>query len=121
MPARVVTDSTCDRPLSLAQEHGAVVAPLAVSFGDEHFLGGDERQANAFSRSVDRLFALATAGPSVSRIVVGCGSKDAEARAFLDRLRPVLPAGDLCLGRPGPVVGTQAGPNVFGVCLVARE
>ena len=35
MPVRVVTDSTCDLPASLAAELGITVVPLSVVFGDE--------------------------------------------------------------------------------------
>ena len=35
MPVRVVTDSTCDLPASVAAELGITVVPLSVVFGDE--------------------------------------------------------------------------------------
>ena len=37
---RVVTDSACDLPVTLAQEQGITVVPLSIRFGSEEFVDG---------------------------------------------------------------------------------
>jgi DegV family protein with EDD domain len=54
MAVRIVTDSTCDLPPALAQEHGISVVPLTVFFGEEAFLDGIEVTPDDF---YDRLKA----------------------------------------------------------------
>lgn len=73
------------------------------------------------SKAVDRLFTLTTAEPSARRVFVGCGGNDAEASAFLERLRPAMPGTEFHLGQVGPVIGVHAGPNVLGVAIVGPE
>lgn len=38
MTIRIVTDSACDLPQQLADEHGITIVPLTFSFGDEEFV-----------------------------------------------------------------------------------
>lgn len=73
------------------------------------------------SKAVDRLFALTTAESGARRVFVGCGGNDAEARAFLERLRPAMPGTEFHLGQVGPVIGVHAGPNVLGVAIVRGD
>lgn len=68
MPVHVVTDSTCDLPPDLAREHGIIVVPLTVSFGDESFLDGVDIDADEFYRRLTAFDDLPrTSQPSVER------------------------------------------------------
>ena len=42
MTIRIVTDSTCDLPADIIQEHAIEVVPLYINFGDEGYLDGVE-------------------------------------------------------------------------------
>lgn len=72
-------------------------------------------------KAVQRLLDLATADPKSRLLFVGCGGNDAEAEAFLERLRPKLPETETHLGQIGPVVGVHTGPNVLGVAVVGGD
>ncbi len=41
MAIRIVTDSTCDLPLSVIDDLGIVVIPLYINIGDQGFLDGN--------------------------------------------------------------------------------
>src|SRR5260370_29928533 len=45
---RVMTDSTADLDPGLAAEHGVVIIPLSVSFGDDTYLDGVDLDSRAF-------------------------------------------------------------------------
>ena len=42
MTVRIVTDSACDLPESIADEHGIEIVPLTIRFGDEEFVDREE-------------------------------------------------------------------------------
>jgi DegV family protein with EDD domain len=68
MAVRVVTDSTCDLPPSLAAQHGITVVPLTVAFGDEHYLDGVEMDAASFYHRLEAFPGVAkTSQPPVVR------------------------------------------------------
>ena len=48
MTIKVVTDSTCDLPPALAQQHGITVIPAYVNIGDQSFLDGVDLSREAF-------------------------------------------------------------------------
>jgi DegV family protein with EDD domain len=48
MAVRIVTDSTADIPLTVAEELGITVVPLTVSFGNESYLDGVELDNETF-------------------------------------------------------------------------
>lgn len=73
------------------------------------------------SKALDRLFAVATEDRNVRRMFVGCGGNDDEARAFMERLRPMLPHTEFHLGQVGPAVGVHGGPNILGVAFTGRR
>lgn len=73
------------------------------------------------SRALERLFELATADRTIKRIFVGSAGNDADAEAFAERLRPLLPHTDVRLGQIGPVVGVYAGPNTLGIATVKHD
>lgn len=65
MTVRIVTDSAADIPPALAQQHGVVVVPLSIRFGDESFVSGVELSADAFWQKLKTSpDAPATAAPS---------------------------------------------------------
>ena len=60
MSIRIVTDSTCDIPRDLADEHGITVVPASVFFGDEHLLDGVDIDSDAFFERLARESQLPT-------------------------------------------------------------
>ncbi len=65
MTVRIVTDSAADIPPHLAAQHGIVVVPLTIRFGDESFVSGIELSAEAFWQKLKTSSdAPATAAPS---------------------------------------------------------
>lgn len=73
------------------------------------------------TKALQRLFEITTRDRTLRRVFVGCGGNDAEALAFMDRLRPHMPHTSIELASIGPVVGVHAGPDVLGVALLTRE
>lgn len=62
---RVVTDSACDIPPALADQHGIIVVPLSVRFGDEEFVDRRDLSPEEFWSRVARSPVLPeTAAPS---------------------------------------------------------
>ena len=45
---RVVTDSACDLPQALADEHGIEIVPLTIRFGDEELVDRRDLSAKEF-------------------------------------------------------------------------
>jgi len=48
MSTRILTDSTCDLPQAVVQEHGITVIPLYINFGDQSYLDGVELSRRQF-------------------------------------------------------------------------
>lgn len=48
MPVRIVTDSTCDIPADIAEQHGITIIPVYVIIGDESYLDGVDITREAF-------------------------------------------------------------------------
>ncbi len=66
MAVRIVTDSTCDLPLSDVERYGITVVPLTVFFGEEAFLDGVEISGSDFyARMVASKSLPRTSQPSV--------------------------------------------------------
>ncbi len=62
---RIVTDSSCDLPTSVVQEHAITVVPLSIRFGDEEFVDGRDLTPSAFwARSAASAVLPSTAAPS---------------------------------------------------------
>ncbi|MEA2685227.1 MAG: fatty acid kinase fatty acid binding subunit [Actinomycetota bacterium] len=62
---RVVTDSSCDLPVAVAQEHGIIVVPLSIRFGEEEFVDGRDLTPSAFwAKSAASAGLPSTAAPS---------------------------------------------------------
>ncbi|MYB42987.1 MAG: DegV family protein [Chloroflexi bacterium] len=60
MSIRIVTDSTCDIPRDLAEEHGITIVPASVFFGDEHLLDGVDIDSDTFFERLARESQLPT-------------------------------------------------------------
>jgi DegV family protein with EDD domain len=68
MGVRIVTDSTADIPLDVAEQLGITVVPLTVFFGDEAFLDGVELDNAGFYRKLQSSKDLPrTSQPSPAR------------------------------------------------------
>lgn len=52
MTIRIVTDSTCDLPADIIQEHAIEVVPLYINIGDEGYLDGVELSREDFYRGL---------------------------------------------------------------------
>lgn len=50
MAIRIVTDSSCDLPQEVVDEHGVRVVPLSIRFGDEEFIDREELSTAEFWR-----------------------------------------------------------------------
>jgi DegV family protein with EDD domain len=62
---RVVTDSSCDLPAAVAEEHGITVVPLTIRFGEEEFVDGRDLTPSAcWARSAASSVLPSTAAPS---------------------------------------------------------
>lgn len=48
MSIRIVTDSSCDLPEATVREHGIVVVPLSIRFGDEEFIDREQLSTAEF-------------------------------------------------------------------------
>src|SRR5688572_15714084 len=48
MNVRIVTDSSCDLPDSVANEHGIRIVPLTIRFGEEEFIDREELSTAEF-------------------------------------------------------------------------
>jgi DegV family protein with EDD domain len=65
MTVRIVTDSACDLPDAVADEHGIRIVPLTIRFGDEDFLDRDELSTSEFwKRCASSSTLPETAAPS---------------------------------------------------------
>jgi DegV family protein with EDD domain len=65
VPVRIVTDSACDLPQSLADELGIEIVSLAIRFGSEEFIDRTELPTDEFWRRCSALPVLPeTAAPS---------------------------------------------------------
>src|SRR5258706_12783285 len=74
---RVMTDSTADLDPRLAAEHGVVIIPLSVSFGDDTYLDGVNLDSRVFFEKLAH---------GQTRPVTSQPSPDAFERAFRDAL-----------------------------------
>lgn len=73
------------------------------------------------SKAVERMFEIAASMGRAKTMFVACAGADDEARALIERLRPVLPHTDIILGQLGPVVGVYTGANALGIAALERE
>lgn len=72
------------------------------------------------ARAQDRLFELATADQTISRLYIAAAADAAAAEALAGRVRPRLPHTEITVGSVGPIVGVHVGPGTVGIVTVAR-
>ncbi len=64
-PVRIVTDSSCDLPVEIADELGIEIVPLSIRFGDEEFIDREElTTAEFWTRCVRSPTLPETAAPA---------------------------------------------------------
>jgi len=73
------------------------------------------------AKAMERLYEIAIGQARAKMMFVACGGNDAEAEAFIERLRPMLPHTDIGRAALGPIVGVYTGPNAIGVASLERE
>lgn len=65
---RIVTDTTCDLPPTMAQAHDITMVPINIHFGTETYKEGVDIDRDLFYRRIDELAILpATSQPSVGQ------------------------------------------------------
>jgi DegV family protein with EDD domain len=70
MTIKIVTDSTCDLPLTLIQEHDISVIPLFINIGDREFRDGIDLSRQEFYERLPQINpspTTAAPGPDVFR------------------------------------------------------
>ena len=89
-----------------------------------HVQGGEieaQERVRTRTKAVERLYELVTSKPRTRMMFVASSGNDAEAEAFVERLRPMLPHTDIGRAQIGPIVGVYSGPNALGVAMLERE
>lgn len=71
-------------------------------------------------KALDRLYGLATADPTISRLYIAAAADADAAEGLASRVRPRLPHTEIFVGDVGPIVGVHAGPGTVGIVTVAR-
>lgn len=69
-------------------------------------------------RALERIAEFVREHRGARRLFVACAGNDAEADAFIARIRPDIPGTEIIRGHIGPIVGVYTGPNTLGVCPV---
>ena len=64
MTIRIVTDSSCDLPDAVVDEHRIRIVPLTIRFGDEEFLDRYELSTSEFWRRCATSSTLPETAPS---------------------------------------------------------
>lgn len=89
-----------------------------------HVQGGEieaHDRVRTRTKAIERLYELVTSKPRTRMMFVASSGNDAEAEAFVERLRPMLPHTDIGRAQIGPIVGVYSGPNALGVAMLERE
>ncbi|MGD9932212.1 MAG: DegV family protein [Dehalococcoidia bacterium] len=72
------------------------------------------------AKALERLYELATADQTISRLYISAAADVAAAQALAERVRPRLPHTEIFVGDVGPIVGVHVGPRTVGIVTVAR-
>ena len=72
------------------------------------------------TKALDRLYELATADQTISRLYIAAAADAAAAQSLAERVRPRLPHTEIFVGDVGPIVGVHVGPGTVGIVTVAR-
>ena len=86
---------------------------LVVRDGEAHPL----ERARTSAKGIDRLCELVQEHMPLADLAVVYTTTPDDAQALAQRLKPLLPNGEVFLSQIGPVVGTYLGPGVLGVAL----
>lgn len=79
MKIRIVTDSTCDLPQELIEQHQITVLPLYVNFKDQGYLDGIELSREEFYRRLPEAeISPTTATPGITSILEAYGQLEEE-------------------------------------------
>lgn len=131
---RIVTDSSCDLPQDIADEHGIVIVPLTVRFGEEEFVDRRDLTPEEFWRRVKASPTLPeTAAPSPGafeeafRQVAGEGAEGVVCITLSGALSATFQAAELAAKSVADtidvrVVDSRAVTMALGnICLAAAE
>ena len=72
------------------------------------------------SKGIDRLCDIVKEHVPLESLAVVYTTTPDDAAQLADRLRPLVPSGDIPISQVGPVVGTHAGPGVLGISLTQK-
>jgi DegV family protein with EDD domain len=89
---------------------------LTVKDGEVHPL----EKIRTRSKGIDRLCDIVKEHAPLESLAVVYTTTPDDAAQLADRLRPLVPSGDIPISQVGPVVGTHAGPGVLGISLTQK-
>ncbi len=89
---------------------------LTVKDGEVHPL----EKIRTRSKGIDRLCAIVKEHAPLDSLAVVYTTTPDDALQLADRLRTLVPNGDIPISQIGPVVGTHAGPGVLGISLTQK-
>lgn len=89
---------------------------LTVKNGEVHPL----EKIRTRSKGIDRLCDIVKEHAPLESLAVVYTTTPDDAAQLADRLRPLVPSGDIPISQVGPVVGTHAGPGVLGISLTQK-
>ena len=89
---------------------------LTVKNGEVHPL----EKIRTRSKGIDRLCDIVKEHVPLESLAVVYTTTPDDAAQLADRLRPLVPSGDIPISQVGPVVGTHAGPGVLGISLTQK-
>ena len=74
-------------------------------------------RARSRAKGIERLCQLAQEHMPVDDLAVAYSTTPDEAQALAQRLKPLLPGGEVFVSQVGPVVGTYLGPGILAIAL----
>jgi DegV family protein with EDD domain len=72
-------------------------------------------------RAVQRLIELLQEAGALEKVALLHSAAADRAQALLQRVRPILPAGDILVEEINPTLGAHVGPGVIGFATVSRN
>ena len=86
---------------------------LTTKDGEVHPL----ERARSRAKGIERLYQLAQEHMPVDGLAVAYSTTPDDAQALAQRLKPLLPGGEVFVSQVGPVVGTYLGPGILAIAL----
>ena len=74
-------------------------------------------RARSRAKGIERLYQLAQEHMPVDDLAVAYSTTPDDAQALAQRLKPLLPGGEVFVSQVGPVVGTYLGPGILAIAL----